>query len=87
MSRLSTKCLPFVDQMIKNLRKLSSVFKKNRIEIPFSMQILNNNKQFSTLSDLSTAVLRHNLKIRAEKKQIEPYTRFSPAKKGYFKKK
>ena len=33
------------------------------------MQILNNNKQFSTLSDLSTAVLRHNLKIRVEKKQ------------------
>ena len=33
------------------------------------MQILNNNKQFSTLSDFSTAVIRYNLKIRVEKKQ------------------
>ena len=36
---------------------------------PFSMIILNLQKQFSTLSDLCTSVLRHNLKIQIEMKQ------------------
>ena len=33
------------------------------------MIILNLEKQFSTLSDLCTSVLRHNLKIQIEMKQ------------------
>ena len=36
---------------------------------PFFMQILNDNEQFSTVSDLCIASLRHNMKIWVEKKQ------------------
>ena len=46
-----------------------SFSKKIVFESPFSMQILNENKQFSTICDLCTVVLRHNLKIRVEKEQ------------------